>query len=338
MYLPVIQLADRYRARAIDLKGRRVLVTNFRGTEQEQDLSEPANCDGFGRVRHFVRKRCTNWVENPLPLDPAAKALGSRFDSHVRAQVFQTAVCSWRCWYCFVPFTLLDANKAHSRMLTAGELLDLWLREPDRPPVIDLTGGQPELVPEWIVWFMEEIQRRDLGKQVYLWSDDNLSTDYFWTVLSRADRETVAGYPLYSRVCCFKGYDPDSFSFNTMAPPEEFGRQFERMTRLVRFGLDLYAYVTFTAIDITNLSGKLSLFVDRLQAIDENLPLRTIPLKIDVFTPTSSRLNLVRRTALENQLRVIEAWQLILEDRFSAELRARRVCDVPLTTKVAHGA
>src|SRR6266446_1643293 len=33
--------SSRYRNEAIDVPGRRVLVTNFIGTEQEKDLSEP---------------------------------------------------------------------------------------------------------------------------------------------------------------------------------------------------------------------------------------------------------------------------------------------------------
>lgn len=140
-YLNTAELASRYREQGIDHEERRVLVTNFRGTDQERDLSEAPNCEGFGRLRHFVRKRSNNWGNNPLPLDPVAKALGLGFGEELRAQAFQNAVCNWRCWYCFVPFTLLDANKAHSRMMTADELIGLWLREPGRAPMIDLTGG-----------------------------------------------------------------------------------------------------------------------------------------------------------------------------------------------------
>ena len=68
--------SSRYRNEAIDVPGRRVLVTNFVGTEQERDLSEPANCKGFGRVRHFHRRRSTTWMSNPLPIEPACWALG----------------------------------------------------------------------------------------------------------------------------------------------------------------------------------------------------------------------------------------------------------------------
>src|SRR3974377_1735408 len=65
--------SDRYRRAAIDVAGRRVLVTNYTGTDQEKDLSGPPNCKGFGRIRHFRRGGGENWPLNPLPFDPARR-------------------------------------------------------------------------------------------------------------------------------------------------------------------------------------------------------------------------------------------------------------------------
>ena len=66
--------------------------------------------EGFGRIRHFRRSTSPGWPSNPLPIDPACKFLGTPAEDVARAQVFQNAVCNWRCWYCFVPFELLSAN------------------------------------------------------------------------------------------------------------------------------------------------------------------------------------------------------------------------------------
>jgi hypothetical protein len=197
--------SDRYRKEAIDVPGRRVLITNFIGTEQANDLSEPPNCKGFGRIRHFDRRRTVKWIPNPLPIDPACRALGLGDAPTIRAQVFQNAVCNWRCWYCFVPFNLLNANKRHADMMTPGDLLDFYLADPDPPPMIDLTGGQPDLTPEWVPWMMEELKQRGLSEKVYLWSDDNLSNDYFWRYLTDDQRAAIKAYPKYGRVACFKG-------------------------------------------------------------------------------------------------------------------------------------
>lgn len=334
-YLQTEEMAQRYRAKAIDVPNRRILVTDFRNTAQEEDLSVPANCGGFGRIRHFVRTRDANWPSNPLPIDPMCRALNLPSQDRIRAQVFQNAVCNWRCWYCFVPFPLLDGRKAHSEMTDVGHLIDLWSAEVDRPKLIDLSGGQPEIVPEWIPWTMRELLARDLDKDVYLWSDDNLSTDYFWTYLTNEDREFVRSYPRYGRVCCLKGFDPRSFSFNTCAGPEEFDRQFALLRRLVALGLDLYCYATFTTNETVNLEAKMSTFVDRLQSLDENLPLRTIPLKIEVFGPTEARLTPERTASLTNQHSAVEAWSNELERRYSARSRTMHISDVPLLTRRA---
>src|ERR1700683_2992482 len=98
------KLSAGYRERAIDTAGYRLLITRFTGTDQEKDVTEPSNCRGFGRIRDLRRDRGNNWPRNPLPIDPACRALGLRSGSELRAQVFQNAVCNWRCWYCFVDF------------------------------------------------------------------------------------------------------------------------------------------------------------------------------------------------------------------------------------------
>jgi uncharacterized Fe-S cluster-containing radical SAM superfamily protein len=306
----------RLRARAVDTVNRRLLITNFFNTEQEKDLSEPPNCDGFGRIRHFRRQTSEGWPMNSLPIDPACQSLGLQRLSILRAQAFQNAVCNWRCWYCFVPFDLLSANSKYSAWISPGALLDLYLNQHERPHVIDLTGGHPDLVPEWVVWMMEEILSRGLEQEIYLWSDDNLSNDYFWRYLSSHQQEVVATYQNYGRVCCFKGFNDESFSFNTLADPSLFSRQFELIDRFIKIGMDIYAYATFTTPSGEGIADDMRRFVDRLQWLDESLPLRTIPLEVTIFTPVNRRLNETKKLALKHQQIAIDAWQKEITDRF----------------------
>lgn len=331
--LPVIN-TDRFseglRKKAVDVAGRRVLVTKFTGSKQEMDLSEPANCQGLGRIRHFRRDTGEGWPANPLPIDPACHALGLSADSVLRAQVFQNAVCNWRCWYCFVDFELLAGDERRSEWLTADELVERYLAEANPPAMIDLTGGQPDLTPEWVPWMMDALERLGLDRSVYLWSDDNLSNDYFWRFLDEKQRARVAAYPKYGRVCCFKGYNEESFAFNTMAAPELFERQFDLMRRLLELDLDGYAYVTLTTPDATDIKEEMRWFVDRLQSLDPNLPLRTIPLEICAFTPVIGRLDDVKRSAMELQYLAVARWEAELEARFSAAERHRPIWGVPL--------
>ncbi|MBF2067548.1 MAG: hypothetical protein IGS39_24490 [Calothrix sp. C42_A2020_038] len=323
-------LSARYRAASVDLEGRRLLITNFLNTEQEKDLSEPPNCGGIGRIRHFRRLVSSSWPLNPLPIDPAILALGLPSTDMIRAQVFQNAACNWRCWYCYVPFDLLRANPDYSDWLSPATLIDRYLDQPDPPPIIDLTGGQPDLVPEWVPWMMAEIKNRGLEQQIYLWSDDNLSNDYFWKFLSNADIELIATYPKYGRVCCFKGFNAESFAFNTSAEPALFDQQFELLRRLLTLGIDLYAYATFTSPSNVDIAEDMRRFVDRLQMLDENLPLRTVPLQIQEFTPVKQRLNQDIYSVLHNQQIAIEAWRHELESRYSSEERACNIASVHL--------
>lgn len=322
MTLDTDGLSTRLRALSVDRHRQRLLVTRLTGSGQEGDLSEPVNADGHGRVRHFRRATSRGWPDNPLPLDPACGALGLDSRDTLTAQVFQNAACNWRCWYCFVPFDLLGANPRLASWVTADQLVDWYLRMPERPPVIDLSGGQPDLVPEWTAWTARALRDRGLDDQVYLWVDDNLSNDYFWRYLDDADRATLAGYRCYGRVGCFKGYDETSFVFNTGAAPELFARQFTLMRRHLADGTDCYGYATFTAPTTDDPAPAMTRFVDRLQDVDENLPLRVVPLEVEVWGPVGPRMRSQHELALLHQHEAVRAWQHELDRRFTPAQRA----------------
>lgn len=322
--------STRLRERVVLLEEQKVLIARLAGSEQEKDLTKPVNCGGYGRIHHFRMQSTSRWSINPLPNLPAARAFGQESELILRVQVFQNAACNWRCWYCFVDFPLLSANPNRASYFTSDELLGMYLQEEDRPKVIDLSGGQPDLSPEWVLWMMESIEKRGLTKEIFLWSDDNLSNDYLWRYLTPVKLEYMTTYPMYSRVACFKGYDEESFTFNTLAAPELFSRQFELFKRLLLEGFDIYAYVTFTARPHKGLKKAMSRFVDRLQAIHPNLPLRTVPLEISAFTPTASRMSRQHEEAINFQFEVHDAWRTELAARFSSSELAREICDVSL--------
>lgn len=323
-------VSDRYRRLSLDLDGKRLLISNIRDSEEAADLTVPPNCQGFGRIRHFRRATGPGWPPNPLPLDPAHKALGTPPADVLRAQAFQNAACNWRCWYCFVPFALLAASRRYSEWFTADQLVELYLAEPDPPLLIDLTGGQPDLVPEWVPWMMAALRERGLDHSTYLWSDDNLSTDYLWRYLSAPDLDLMVNYRNYGKVCCFKGFDAHSFSFNTRAHPALFDRQFELMDRLIDLGLDIYAYATFTtpARPEGDIRTGVARFVDRLQGIDPNLPLRTVPLEVTVYTPVRPRMHQEQTEAMASQRLAVAAWNDELEGRFNVSDRGRPISEV----------
>lgn len=324
------KFSEHLRQKAINVEAKSILITNFSGSQQEKDLTEPANCNGFGRVRHFKYFVDDSWVPNPLPILPAINALGLTNSQEIRAQVFQNSICNWRCWYCFVDFKLLNGDSRFSSFLTCNELLDLYIKEENPPMMIDLTGGQPDLTPEWIPWMMEVLVDRGLDKKIFLWSDDNLSNDYLWRFLTHQQLELLTSYKMYSRVCCFKGIDERSFSINTRASPVLFSNQFDLCQRLLELNLDLYFYITLTANTDTKFQMVIPTLLDRLQKINPLLPLRTVPLKIFEFSPVISRMDEQFKDMLEGQVEALRIWKQELETRFSSELLKKDITQIKL--------
>jgi uncharacterized Fe-S cluster-containing radical SAM superfamily protein len=206
----------------------------------------------------------------------------------------------------------------------------MYLADNDRPEMIDLSGGQPDLVPEWLLWMMEALHSRGLAGKIFLWSDDNLSNWYFWEYLTPRQREYIVSFPSYSRVACFKGYDEASFAFNTLAAPELFEQQLRIFRRLIDEGVDMYAYVTFTSPPEPEMPRLMRRFVNKLQEIHPNLPLRTVPLKIEAFTPTRARMKSHHREAIRFQYEVAAAWEEELIARFPVAPRSVPMCEVSL--------
>lgn len=281
-------MAARMRARIIRPQTREILISRLSGSAQEDDLTAPVNCGGLGRVRHFQRATAPGWPDNFLPIGPAAAALDRPVAAMMEAQVFQNAACAWRCWYCYVPFELLGGDERRGEWVTADELVGRYAALDNRPAILDLSGGSPDLTPEWVPWTIEALTRAGIADSTYLWSDDNLSTDLVFEMLTVAQRELMRT-PNYGRVCCFKGYDAESFAFNTGAEPESYERQFERFARYLELGIDLYAYATFTGPVLDGVEEKVSRFHERLRSLSPDLPSRTVPLRIEQFGPMVDR-------------------------------------------------
>jgi uncharacterized Fe-S cluster-containing radical SAM superfamily protein len=331
--IDTVRFAAQLRSLAIDVEGGRVLISKLAGSGQEADLTLPAICNGYGRVRHFRMATAEGWPTNPLPILPACKALGiSHVPELMTALVFQNAACAWRCWYCFVPEELLRADPDRSAWFTATELVELYRQIPDPPRVIDLSGGSPDLVPEWTPWMMRALKAAGRDRDTYLWTDDNLSTTYLFDALPAADIDILRSYQNYGRVCCVKGFDARSFSFNTRAAPDDYDRQFEILRRVLSLGLDTYGYVTLTSPHTDRVAEGVADLIDRLQAIDPNFPLRVIPLRIQIFTPVAQRLarDADRERSLHVQDEAIAVWSSELRRRFDPAMRARPISDVPL--------
>ncbi len=304
----------RLRPRMVDINGRGISLTNFTSSAQSADLSLPPNCNGFGRRHLFEVEAFSDWPTNPLPIRPAQHRLQVATTDSISAQVFQNSGCNWRCWYCFVPFSDLTAH--NGVMTPVDAMVDCTLADNPGPHMVDLSGGQPDLTPEWSVWFLEALDARN-ADQVYVWSDDNLSTDYLWRYLTDEQIAYLGNHPRYGRACCIKGFDPESFAFNTSAHPDLFERQLDLLHRIrTTTEIDYYVYLTITTPTTTDIENRVRLFLDRLQQIHEYLPLRCVPLRILEWGPVGRRLDARRRGSMTNQHRAVEVWLTEIEARF----------------------
>lgn len=324
---------NRIRGNAVDRTKRTVLIAQLSGSIQEADLSVPPNCSGYGRIRHFRKTTSVGWPLNPLPIVPACRSLKiEHVPDEMTAQLFQHAICPWRCWYCFVSDDHLRGDPRTSKMLTCEKLVDLYKAESNRPAIIVLSGGSPGLVPEWRLWMMDALESAGLHRDTYLWSDDDLSSGFMFNALSAEEQGRIERYENYGQVCCFKGYDSASFKFNCKAGEAQYETQFDLMRQMLQLGIDVYGYVTLTSPFHGKIADGVRHFVDKLQRLSEFLPLRTVPLEIstDFKPPVDRGIDEDMRHSIIGQRIAIGVWSEEIERRFSLEMRQKDIVDIPL--------
>lgn len=91
-----------------------------------------------------------------------------------------------------------------------------------------------------------------IGK--YVWSDGNLSNDYFWCYPDRCPARS--GRPPATAGSAASRVSMPSRSRSTPAAPELSGRLFDLLATLRGTGMDLYAYATFTGPTADRIRGE----------------------------------------------------------------------------------
>ena len=310
-----------------DHVGKRVYLAKISGSKQEQDLTLPANYNGFGRIRHFRKAQYTDWIQDPLPIDPAVKYLNIDSTDTIRTQCFQIASCNLNCWYCFVPAELKLGKRTCGEWFSAKQIVNKILEDKNSPRVIVLSGGNPELAPEWPLEIIREVEKADAVKDVYIWSDDALSLDYFYKVLSKNEISYMAKYPGYGKVCCFKGFDQESCLFNSRSNILQYHNQMERFMSYYNEGFDLYGYVTLTTPCLTNVKEKMQIFIDDLRYIHPLMPLRIVPLRITLYKSMEFMTD-IEKEAYSNQFYVLKVWCELLEKIYDTDLLSKNISDI----------
>lgn len=301
-----------------DPSARSVRLAVLDGSDQSADTYTRINCEGLGRVRTFRHQSMI--LNSGSGLVPKRRLFRTIAPCDEYAtQCFQLAGCNWGCWYCFVDDALLRADRERSRLVPVSRMVDLFLNTPMSEPILDLSGGQPELVPEWALWSMQELDAQGLRGRVHVWVDDNLSGSYMERFCTREEIEYMASFPLHSRAGCFKGLDDQSIRANTASMGASLGLQLRVAEQLISRGFDTYFYLTLLGPFEAGARKAATSFVRRLKEVHPLLPLRVVPLEIRNFRAVSERVGMAREDERLRQVEGLRAWEEALAEAYTAE-------------------
>ena len=296
---------------------RKILLANLQGSRQSEDEYTKINSNGYGRIREYTNFQL-HFDENQRPKRLSGVYRGQVIPkTGLRTQVYQIAGCDLRCWYCFVDFQLLSASETHGRWFSALEIIENLALSGAMPSVIELSGGQVELVPEWTLWMMQALEKLGLDRNTTIWSDDNLTSDFFWKYLSPNEQEYVRCFPGYSRAVCLKGIDETSFAANTGFNGELFSLQLKILGTLVKKEFPLLVYLTLTDIPRADSCTErvMNTLIEKLEQMKAGFSREIIPLRMASFQNMLRRANYKRLQMFGNQHDRFRLWKKCVNAR-----------------------
>ncbi len=312
------ELGFSMRERAIRPLTGEVFLAKIPPAEVEKSQFAHINCDGYGLVRKSVTSR-DDWPKIDILPEVASSRLGIPVEDAMATQIFRDGICNYRCWYCFVDFRYLTGNPQYGSFVTPDRMVEMYQNQSDRPSILYLTGGQPDLLPEWPLWTMKALEKRGLDSSTYLWQDDNLSSDFLWRYVDREGIDYMRNNKNYGRSACLKGFSKQSFYENTGSAPANFETQVDVLGRLVKEGFDIYPYLIMLTTEIDAAQREIPQLMDRLRGIHENLPLKVFPSKVVEFDQTSKRIDPKQRTMMQNQHAILDIWLSELDRRYTSQ-------------------
>jgi uncharacterized Fe-S cluster-containing radical SAM superfamily protein len=223
--------------------------------------------------------------------------------------------------------------------------------------ILRITGGEPFLIPDFILECLEEIKKRGLEKKILVWAETNLtpflpSPDEGEPIIEAWEVEEghswrwrdLAKFENFCLHPCLHGVDTDSFKRNTGFTISNFGRLLEGLEMLLRAGISIYPSI---GMQVTP-PNKIESFFGQLMEIDPYLPLLVAVRDYDfAYEPVLRRLERLTSNRqmkqstfkvdrIYNKTLVVMKWNALLEKhlgRSYAEMPRHLV--TPLTSIVA---
>jgi len=276
---------------------KKVFLANFSGSSMIKDSDNKYSIiNDYWRKKTYVKddeKLLPMYQQEFLePYRVAQSYCGGTWNDYNTPFAIQVGTCNLNCFWCFVSDELRDGKIGD--YFTVKEVLDMW-RNNEEKGVLRITGGEPFLAPEFLIEIGKEIKKLK-EKQRYLWIDTNLlGKKYDLVAKTLSDLEIPFG------ICgCFKGFDKETFRFNTNAPKDLFNKQFNNartiLNNLYNNG-ELFFYVPeiLENINEKEIEKKIINFYEQLTSkVHELAPLRVTVLKIKSYEANKEKLDFKR--------------------------------------------
>lgn len=287
---------------------RAVLFANILETKEAEDFYHCVNHDGFGRIREFTK--FSMHIETELIKHRKFIRINGegRWSEQYLSQVFQIGVCPLRCRYCFVDRQNLDGTNKNSVFLQPEDIIGMFLETWPDIRNLDLSGGSPDLFPEFLFGLLHEIERVGLKGKITIWSESNLDTR-FYSRLSKGMMNYIITFPYFHLLCSLKGWDSESVLYNTQNTMN-FEEQVKGIEFFCRKHFPISVYLVFIGNRVATLEDIRKLYV-RLKNIDMRLPEWCIPLYIKKFSAQAMEGNLYKDTYGE-QKKAAEWWDTLI--------------------------
>ncbi len=298
---------------------KKVFLANFSGSSMVKDSDNI-----YSMINDFWRKKTYVKEEDKLlpmheqeflePYRVAQSYCGGTWNDYNTPFAIQVGACNLNCFWCFVSDDLREGKIGD--YFTVKDVIEMW-RKNENKGVLRITGGEPFLAPEFLIEIGKELKKLK-ERQRYLWIDTNLlGKNYDNVAKTLSDLEIPFG------ICgCFKGFDKETFRFNTNAPKDLFDKQFINartiLNNLYNNG-ELFFYVPeiLENINETEIEKKIINFYEQITSkVHELAPLRVTVLKIKSYEANKDKLDFKR---LESGL-TRNLWLKYLKTKYTIDL------------------
>lgn len=235
--------------------------------------------------------------------------------------------CCFRCWYCFCDDAYLHGANCIS--LKPEKIVDRFVetRRKDyslgiSTNVLRISGGEPFLVPEFIMKCLERIKDLKLDKEVFLWCETNLapfvsnSKSQKSLVEEHIDLRELSHYDNFALHPCLHGINPENLQESCGVAKSWFDSIINALRTLVDNRIDIYP--TFG----TNVSppNAVENIFQTLYGIHWRLPQRIALIEYHFdYLPVLRREIASKKEKIYNRFLVVHKWNKLLLQEYDKQ-------------------